>query len=41
VHVLCLGRPEARLLTQEVRIGELETTSLKEKNGRRPNFFIF
>jgi hypothetical protein len=33
--------PEARLLTQEVRIGEPETTSLKEENGRRPNFFIF
>jgi hypothetical protein len=32
---------EARLLTQEVRIGEPETTSLKEENGRRPIFFIF
>jgi hypothetical protein len=32
---------KARLLTQEVQNGEPETTSLKEKNGRRPNFFIF
>jgi hypothetical protein len=33
--------PKARLLTQEVQIGEPETTSLKEENGRRPIFFIF
>jgi hypothetical protein len=33
--------PEARLLTQEVCFGEPKTTSLKEENGRRPNFFIF
>jgi hypothetical protein len=37
---VCVGSrhrkfPEAKLDTQEVRIGEPKTTSLKEKNGKR------
>jgi hypothetical protein len=34
-------RPEARCTHTQVRNGEPETTSLRENNGRRPNFFIF
>jgi hypothetical protein len=33
--------PKSQVTHTGVHFGELETTSLKEENGRRPNFFIF